>query len=63
MSGVLKVFSPYSRLLIRGISMHSAADVENALTSAFSLSSNRARWLTAYNRVSILEKNGNIASG
>ena len=36
--------------------MHSAADVENALTAAFSLSSDRARWLTAYNRISILEK-------
>ena len=56
MSGVLKVFSPYSRLLIRGVSMHSAGDVENALASAFLLSSNRARWLTAYNRIEILEK-------
>ena len=56
MSGVLKVFSPYSRLLIRSLAMHSADDVENALTSASLLSSNRARWLTAYNRVSILEK-------
>jgi len=36
--------------------MHSADDVENTLMSAFSLSSDHTRWLTACDRVSILEK-------
>lgn len=53
---MLDVVNPFNLEVIRSLPMQSAADVENALTTAHGLFEDRSRWLKAHERVAILER-------
>lgn len=57
------VNNPYDGAKIAEIPMNSAADVEQALASAYALFSDQSQWLPAYKRIAILEKTVEIMSG
>lgn len=59
----LQVTRPFDGSLIRELPLHEAADVESALQVAYGVFENRAGWLPAYERISILERVAEIMSG
>ena len=52
----INVNNPFDGSLIKTISQQSAADVEQAIESGFSLFNDPNQWLPAYQRIAILEK-------
>lgn len=63
MPEIVKVFSPFDKHLITELPMSGAADVEDALATAYSLGRDRSRWLPAYERIAILEKTAALLQG
>jgi len=52
----IAITNPFDGSLVKEIPMHSASDVENALSKAHQLFSNQDQWLPAFKRIEILEK-------
>ncbi len=59
----LAVTRPYDGSLIKEVSLHDAADVERALQVAHGLFEDRSQWITAFERIAILEKTAEIMRG
>ncbi|MFT5521828.1 MAG: acyl-CoA reductase-like NAD-dependent aldehyde dehydrogenase [Enterobacterales bacterium] len=59
----IDVNRPYDGTLIRTISLHSAEDVEQAISVASKLFTNQTAWLPSYKRIAILEKVVELMSG
>lgn len=63
MAETLKVFSPFDKHLITELPMSGAADVEDALATAYALGRDRSRWLPVYERIALLEKTVDLLQG
>lgn len=59
-SGVRKVLCPYDEKQIGGVEMATSGHVEQALKNAYALYRDRNKWLALHERVSILERLGEI---
>lgn len=59
----LLVTSPYDHHLIKEIPLMGEQQIENALSIAHNLFTNRTKWLAKYKRIEILEKAAQIMSG
>lgn len=57
---MLKVLSPYNQSLIKEIPLDGKAEVEKALTIAYSLFQDQSKWIPAHERIAILEKTAEI---
>jgi acyl-CoA reductase-like NAD-dependent aldehyde dehydrogenase len=53
---MLTVFSPYNRQPVGEIPLHTAADVENALSTASARYHDRKKWLPKHERIAILNR-------
>ncbi len=56
----IQVNSPFDGALIKEITLHGAAEVEQALQVADGLFQDRSQWLPAFERIAILEKTAEI---
>ncbi len=59
----LEVFSPYDRSLIETLPFMDEGQIENALSTAYTLFSDQSKWLPAHKRIAILEKVRDIMEG
>lgn len=59
---MLKVTSPYDLSLIKEIPLVGKKEVENALTTAYTLFQDQSNWIPAHERIAILEQTANIMS-
>ena len=52
---MLKVYSPFDNSLLDTIPLANEVEIEKALSTAYSLFTNRSKWIPAYERIKILE--------
>jgi len=57
---MLKVLSPFDQSLIKEIPLDGKAEVENALTIAYSLFQDQSKWIPAHERIAILERTAEL---
>ncbi len=57
---MLKVTSPYDLNLIKEIPLVGKAEVENALTTAYTLFQDQSKWISAHERIAILHRTASI---
>ena len=57
---MLKITSPYDNTLIQEIPFVGKAEVEQALTTAYSLFQDQSKWIPAHERIAILERTAEI---
>jgi len=57
---MLKVVSPYDQSLIKEIPLVGKVEVEHALATAYGLFQDQSKWITAHERIAILERTAEI---
>lgn len=60
---MLKVLSPYDQSLIKEIPLVGKEEVERALATAYGLFQDQSKWITAHERIAILERTAEIMNG